>query len=130
MRLWHSVGLVSQLAYSASATDSPSIRAKTYTIRRFGDSFTSDRVWLSTNSDGTAVDLWNVVGNWQRWVIEEHENGAYSTIRRFSDDTGDRVYLSTNSDGTAIDLWNEVGDISQSSARWLRGTAGWPIDGT
>ena len=30
-----------------------------------------ERIWLSANADGTALDLWTAVGDNQRWLVSE-----------------------------------------------------------
>merc|ERR1712003_513883 len=67
-----------------------------------------DRKYLSTNDDGTNVDLWGEVGDRQKWKITKVDE--YYTIQVAGGVEGDRKYLSTNDDGTNVDLWGEVGD--------------------
>ena len=73
------------------------------TIRTNGEP--TSRVWLSTNHDGSNVDLWSQVTGNQQWRIYDH--GSYATIRTNGEPTS-RVWLSTTADGSNVDLWSQV----------------------
>jgi hypothetical protein len=61
------------------------------------------RVWLSTNSDGSNVDLWSETTGNQQWRIYNY--GTYANIRTNGAPI-ERVWLSTNSDGSNVDMWS------------------------
>jgi WD40 repeat protein len=68
----------------------------------------TNRNLLSTNLDGSAVDLWSKdESGRQKWIFEPHTgaNGSYYNILVQSDVQGPRKYLSTNNDGSRVDLW-------------------------
>ncbi|CAD7930264.1 unnamed protein product, partial [Amoebophrya sp. A25] len=97
------------------------------TIEAMGD-VSGDRKYLSTNNDGTAMDLWSAVGpeGRQQWSIVkggsvESNPGSrrYETwyhIMVYGGVTGDNKYLSSNNDGSLVDLWTQ--DDGSGRQRW------------
>jgi hypothetical protein len=75
---------------------------------------------LSTNGDGSVVDLW--VGDQsgrQKWLFEPHSGprGNYFNIIVQGEVNGPRHYLSTNIDGSVVDLWSS--DDGSGRQQWI-----------
>jgi len=70
-----------------------------------------DNAYMSTNHDGSVVDLWHDDdgSGRQRWKITKDKDG-YFTITVGGGVSGDRKYLSTTANGDKVDLWKAVGD--------------------
>lgn len=74
-------------------------------IQVFGG-VTGDRVYLSTNDDGTVVDLWGAVGERQTWQFKKAAEDSYYIIVS-GGVTGDRKYLDCSPNGTEVYLSTE-----------------------
>lgn len=83
---------------------------------------TTDRVYLGTNADGTAIDLVSAAGSNRIWTL--HPMGDLGYVRVANDRvTHDRVWLSANSAGTTTDLsseadFNQSWDFKKGSGDW------------
>src|SRR5436190_6929066 len=69
----------------------------------------TDRRMLSSNGDGSVVDLWRAdESGRQKWILEPHNGprGTYYNIIVSGDVNGPKRYLSTNGDGSIVDLWS------------------------
>jgi len=85
------------------------------------EGLSSDRCFLSTNEEGTVVDLWSEKHesgrqSWRLERIDGEENVYNITINRGVD--GDkRLFLSTTGDGEVVELWIE--DDGSGRQRWV-----------
>ena len=66
--------------------------------------------YLSSNNDGTLVDLWKESGGNQRWVITDLGSSATIQVDKSQASPKERSYLSTSADGNTVDLWTEAGE--------------------
>jgi len=74
------------------------------------------RHFLSSNHDGTAIDLRSELGLNQHWFVRaegfgraEDGSGELHTVRLHGDRVGPRAFLSSHSDGNVVDLWSALG---------------------
>jgi len=72
-----------------------------------GTQFRIDNGYLSTNSKGTAVDIWGKDdgSGKQRWIVVPHYGGHGFLIMVAGGVSGKRKYLSTTRSGNKVDLW-------------------------
>jgi WD40 repeat protein len=80
----------------------------------------TDRRLLSTNGDGSVVDLWRAdESGRQKWILEPHNGprGTYYNIIVSGDVSGARRYLSANGDGSTVDLWSA--DDGSGRQQWI-----------
>jgi len=103
-----------------SGDETPTLKVGSYNIR--SDSREEGRRFLSVNSEGTTVDLWEEAGDHQKWIVSPAKGlrGVVS-IRCDAEVADDRKFLSTNNDGSVVDLWTGFG----ANQSWvIQGKAG------
>ena len=73
---------------------------------------TTSKKYLSTNSDGSHVHLWNNDdgSGRQKWILIKNSDGYYN-IKAYSGVSSSRLFLSSARDGSDMGLWN-VDDLS------------------
>lgn len=91
-----------------------------YNIRVFEGSVNSNRTYLSSNYDGSKVDLWygDDGSGRQRWTIKNIPHTGTNLIQVYGGVSSNKKYLSCSSDGSEVNLWSE--DDGSGRQRWVR----------